>query len=45
MSARPAKRQVAVADLVSAIPDCIDLIGGPRIDVVASVGAWRPPQT
>ena len=31
--------------VMPAIPDCIDLIGGPRIDVVASVGAWRPPQT
>ena len=31
--------------VMPAIPDCIDLIGGPRIDVVKSVGAWRPPRS
>lgn len=31
--------------VLPAIPDCIDLIGGPRIDVIESVGAWRPPSS
>ena len=31
--------------VLPAIPDCVDLIGGPRIDVIESVGAWRPPQS
>ena len=31
--------------VLPAIPDCVDLIGGPRIDVVDSVGAWRPPSS
>jgi molybdopterin adenylyltransferase len=29
--------------VLPAIPDCVDLIGGPRIDVIDSVRAWRPP--
>jgi molybdopterin adenylyltransferase len=31
--------------VMPAVPDCIDLINGPRIDVIDSVGAWRPPQS
>lgn len=31
--------------VLPAIPDCVDLIGGPRIDVIDSVRAWRPPQS
>jgi molybdopterin adenylyltransferase len=31
--------------VMPAIPDCIDLINGPRIDLLDSVGAWRPPQS
>ena len=31
--------------VLPAIPDCVDLIGGPRIDVIESVGAWRPPSS
>ncbi len=31
--------------VLPAIPDCVDLIGGPRIDVIESVHAWRPPQS
>jgi molybdopterin adenylyltransferase len=31
--------------VMPAVPDCVDLIGGPRIDVVESLGAWRPPQS
>lgn len=37
----------AIADCLSAVmpavPDCIDLLGGPRIDTVPSLGAYRPP--
>ncbi len=29
--------------VMPAVPDCVDLIGGPRIDVVDSLHAWRPP--
>lgn len=29
--------------VMPAVPDCIDLINGPRIDVIASLGAYRPP--
>jgi molybdopterin adenylyltransferase len=29
--------------VLPAVPDCIDLIGGPRIDVIESLQAWRPP--
>jgi molybdopterin adenylyltransferase len=39
----------AIAECLDAvmpsIPDCIDLINGPRIDLLDSVGAWRPPQS
>jgi molybdopterin adenylyltransferase len=31
--------------VMPAVPDCIDLINGPRIDLLDSVGAWRPPQS
>lgn len=31
--------------VMPAVPDCVDLIGGPRLDVVESLGAWRPPQS
>jgi len=31
--------------VMPAVPDCIDLINGPRIDLIDSVGAWRPPQS
>jgi molybdopterin adenylyltransferase len=31
--------------VLPAIPDCVDLIGGPRIDVIDSVRAWRPPSS
>jgi molybdopterin adenylyltransferase len=31
--------------VMPAVPDCVDLIGGPRIDVIESLGAWRPPQS
>jgi molybdopterin adenylyltransferase len=31
--------------VMPAVPDCIDLINGPRIDLIESVGAWRPPQS
>jgi molybdopterin adenylyltransferase len=31
--------------VMPAIPDCIDLINGPRIEVIASVGAYRPPSS
>jgi molybdopterin adenylyltransferase len=31
--------------VMPAIPDCIDLINGPRIDLLDSVGTWRPPQS
>lgn len=29
--------------VMPAVPDCVDLIGGPRLDVIESLGAWRPP--
>lgn len=29
--------------VLPAVPDCVDLIGGPRIDVIESLQAWRPP--
>lgn len=29
--------------VMPAVPDCVDLIGGPRIDVVDTLQAWRPP--
>jgi len=31
--------------VMPAVPDCVDLIGGPRLDVIESLGAWRPPQS
>jgi molybdopterin adenylyltransferase len=31
--------------VMPAVPDCIDLINGPRMDLIDSVGAWRPPQS
>jgi molybdopterin adenylyltransferase len=31
--------------VMPAVPDCIDLINGPRIEVIASLGAYRPPQS
>jgi molybdopterin adenylyltransferase len=31
--------------VLPAVPDCIDLINGPRIEVIASLGAYRPPQS
>jgi molybdopterin adenylyltransferase len=31
--------------VMPAVPDCVDLINGPRIDVIASLGAYRPPQS
>lgn len=31
--------------VMPAVPDCVDLIGGPRIDVADFIGAWRPPQS
>ena len=29
--------------VMPAVPDCVDLIGGARMEVVESLGAWRPP--
>lgn len=29
--------------VLPAVPDCVDLIGGPRIDVTESLQPWRPP--
>ncbi len=31
--------------VLPAVPDCVDLIGGPRIDVIESLNAWRPPSS
>jgi molybdopterin adenylyltransferase len=31
--------------VMPAVPDCVGLINGPRIDVIASLGAYRPPQS
>jgi molybdopterin adenylyltransferase len=31
--------------VMAAVPDCIDLINGPRIELIDSAGAWRPPQS
>lgn len=31
--------------VMPAVPDCIDLINGPRMELIDSVGAWRPPQS
>jgi molybdopterin adenylyltransferase len=31
--------------VLPAVPDCVDLIGGPRIDVIESLKAWRPPSS
>jgi len=31
--------------VMPAVPDCVDLIGGPRLEVIDALGAWRPPQS
>ena len=31
--------------VMPAVPDCVDLIGGARIEVIEALGAWRPPRS
>lgn len=31
--------------VMPAVPDCVDLIGGSRIELIQSLGAWRPPRS
>ena len=41
---KPTAIEECMSVVIPAIPDCIDLIGGPRLEVIPSIGAPRPHQ-